>query len=209
MISRVFVLLSLLGLLAPAALAQDSPKPQEFRPGDRVMLRVEGEKQLTDTFTVVAGPAIELPGFGAVPLAGVARGDVEAYLAERIGRFLKRADVRARALVRLSIVGEVEKPGFYAVPADQVLTDAFMVSGGPTREAKVQAVRIDRDGSPLWDGNRLRQGIASGYTIDQFGLRDGDQIVFPRLPRGRTLAIVGIVMAIPTSLVAVIMLSRF
>ncbi|HKI94211.1 MAG TPA: hypothetical protein VJ992_02860, partial [Gemmatimonadales bacterium] len=40
----------------------------DFQVGDRVLLAVEGEPTLTDTFTVQAGPQIVLPNIGAVPL---------------------------------------------------------------------------------------------------------------------------------------------
>jgi len=181
---------------APAAAL---PASEYFRPGDRVLLRVEGESQLSDTFTVVAGPALPLPGFGDVPLSGVTRAGVESYLTERIGKYFRHATVHARGLVRLSIVGEVEKPGFYAVPADLVLTDALMVTGGPTREAKVKAVRIERDGAALWRGDSLQHALATGLTVDQLRLRDGDQVVFPRASHTGVLPYVGVFLAIPAA----------
>ena len=200
--------LAVLSLFAGAAMAQTpaQPGPQELRAGDRVLLRVEGEKELSDTFTVIPGPTLDLPGIGEVPLTGVARNDLERYLAERIGRYLKRAEVRAWALVRLSIVGEVEKPGFYAVPTDLVLTDALMVTGGPTRDARIKAVRIEREGAPLWGGEPLQRGLSAGYTIDQFGLRDGDRIVFPRVSRGWVLPVISV--AVPAALLAITQLIR-
>src|SRR5207247_6082239 len=96
---------------------------------------VEGDDSLTDTFTVEAGPALKLRAIGAISLAGVRRADIEAYLARELAKYLRNPAVQAHVLVRVAILGEVEKPGFYAVPADLVLGDAMMRAGGPTRES--------------------------------------------------------------------------
>ena len=47
-----------------------------FQVGDRILLRVEGDSVLSDTFTVVTGPALRLPNVGEIKLAGVRRGEV-------------------------------------------------------------------------------------------------------------------------------------
>jgi len=174
----------------------------DFQAGDPILLQVEGEQQFTGTFTVVPGPTLVLPVVGEIPLAGVRRADIASFLAQRLGRYFKSTPIHARALVRLSILGEVEHPGFYAVPADAVLPDAMMAAGGPTREAKFTGARIERDGAPLWAGERLQQAVARGMTIDQMRLHSGDQIFVPRVVRHdpeSTWRIVGILVTLPAA----------
>jgi len=206
MITRMLARLAALVLLAVAvagrAAAQDPP--DEFQIGDRILLRVEGDSSLTDTFTVSRGPALVLRVIGELPLAGVRRADIEPYLARQIGRFLKDPIVHARALIRLSILGEVARPGFYAVPADAVLTDALMAAGGPTQGAKFSALRIERDGGRIWSGGALQQAIARGLTVDQMRLRAGDQVIVPaRRGAETTMRIIGILAAIPAAVYGV------
>ena len=129
-----------------------------FQIGDRILLHVEGDSVLSDTFTVVAGPALRLPNIGDISLAGVPRADVEAHLTRELGRFIKDAVVQARALIRVSVVGEVMRPGYYAVPIDLVLADALMVAGGATKDAPAQFEGIRApsrrpavEGAPLLD----------------------------------------------------------
>jgi len=188
----------------PAA-AQAPASGEEFQVGDRILLRVDGEKDLSDTFTVAAGPLVNLPVIGAIPLSGVRRASLEAYFTERLGRYLKNPVVRVMTLLRLSIVGEVEKPGFYAVPGDIVLGDALMRAGGLTREAKFKALQIDREGQSIWRGESLQTAIAEGRTIDQLGLRGGDRIVIPRQmlrdPES-TIRIISILVALPVAIFA-------
>ena len=166
------------GVLSAGPAAAQTPA-RDFQVGDRILLRVEGDSALSDTFTVVAGPALGLPAIGDVPLIGVRRADLETYLTRELSRYLRDPVVHARALIRVSVVGEVARPGFYAVPLDLVLADALMVAGGPTQDAKVDRLRIVRGESSLWSGNRLQTAIARGATLDELGLRAGDRIDVP------------------------------
>ncbi len=150
-----------------------------FQAGDRILLRVEGDSALTDTFTVVAGPALRLPDVGEISLAGVRRTDLEAHLTQQLRRYIKDPVVQARALIRVSVVGEVTRPGFYAVPVDLVLPDALMLAGGATQLARVDRLLILRGSAPLWGGDRLQRAIAHGATLDQLGVQAGDRIQVP------------------------------
>ncbi len=197
-------LLASLALLAPPALAQ-SPD-DTVRVGDRVLLRVEpgltdSARQQSDTFTVTPGPALLLPGIGELSLAGVRRVDIEPYLTRRLARFLRDPAVHARVLVRLSILGEVARPGFYAVPADAAVTDAIMAAGGPTRDSKVGGARIERDAVQLWSGEQVQGAIARGLTLDQMKLRSGDCIIVRRRHDAATTAqIFGILLTLPAAI---------
>jgi len=150
-----------------------------FQVGDRILLRVEGDSALSDTFTVVAGPALRLPNIGEVSLAGVRRADLEAHLTRELGRYINDPVLQARALIRVSVVGEVVRPGYYAVPIDLVLTDALMLAGGATKDARVERLSIQRGNSSLWTGDPLQTAIARGATLDELGIRAGDRIQVP------------------------------
>ena len=158
----------------------------DFRIGDRILLTVEGEKELSDTFTVGLGAQLTLPLIGNVPLEGVLRSELQDYLTHRLAQNLRDPDVHTRAFVRLSIQGAVTHPGYYGVPADALLSDALMAAGGTTLEANVTRLRIERDGKPVWEGKALQQAIAEGRTLDGAGLVAGDQVIVPK--RGGTTA---------------------
>src|SRR4051812_30141100 len=78
-----------------------------FQVGDRILLSVEGDSALTDTFTVVAGPVLRLPQIGDISLASVPRSGIEPYLTRELGRYINDPVVSARALIRISVMGEV------------------------------------------------------------------------------------------------------
>jgi polysaccharide biosynthesis/export protein len=158
----------------------------DFRVGDRILLVVEGEAALSDTFTVGLGGQVILPLIGNVPLEGVLRCELQDYLTRRLAQNLRDPEVRTRAFVRLSIQGAVTHPGYYGVPADALLSDALMAAGGPMQEANLTRLRIERDGRPIWEGKALQHAIAAGRTLDGAGLVAGDQVIVPK--RGGTTA---------------------
>jgi protein involved in polysaccharide export with SLBB domain len=191
----------------------------DFHAGDRVLLRVESgeapadrsvapaerpiEQQLSDTFSVAPDRTILLPAIGTISLAGVLHAELEAHLTRELGKFIRDPVVHARPLIRIGIVGAVARPGFYAIPADVVLSDALMVAGGPTPDAKVASLRIERAGERLWEGDVLRQAITDGRTLDEMNLRAGDQFVVPSQSRTtgyEALRTVGILLSIPVTI---------
>jgi protein involved in polysaccharide export with SLBB domain len=175
------ICLALLVLSSPAPAQGARPgDADEFRTGDRIILRVEGEQQLTDTFTVREGPAVELPSIGRVPLAGVSHGEIEPYLTRMLGKYLKSPVVRARALMRIGILGELARPGYYNVASDALVSDLLGAAGGPTKDSKIDKSRIDRAGSTLVKSDSLRKVFAQGLTVSQIGLRSGDDILIAR-----------------------------
>ena len=201
------VALLVVGSVGRRVAAQTRTTP--FQIGDRILLHVEGDSALSDTFTVVAGPALRLPDIGEISLAGVPRAELEAHLTRELGHFIKDPVVQARALIRVSVLGEVTRPGFYAVPIDLVLADALMVAGGATKDARVDQLRILRGDAALWSGNALQTEIARGATLEQLGVQAGDRIQVPgHRDAESTWRIVGIVVGSVATAVGIIALTR-
>ena len=98
-----------------AALIRQRLRNGDFHTGDRVFLEVEGDAALSDTFTVGEGRILTLPLVGDIGLEGVLRSELEPHLRRELGHFLRDPVVKARALIRISIFGEVGQPGFYVV----------------------------------------------------------------------------------------------
>jgi len=195
-------LLAMLLLTSPLAGQTATRAPQgDFELGDQILLEVEGDSQFTHVFSVGAGPALTLPVIGAIPLSGVRRVDVEAYLGQQLARYMKNPMVHAKVLVRLGVLGEVEHPGYYAVAAGAVVSDALMAAGGPTKDAKFTAARIERGGKGLYEGNAFQDAFARGMTVEGLGLRTGDRIIVPRRTDAEAKwRIIGIIVGIPAAI---------
>ena len=120
--------------------------------------------------------SITLPVVGVISLAGVLHAELEPYLTRQLGEFIRDPVVHARPLVRIAIVGAVAKPGFYGVPADVVLGDALMVAGGPTPDAKLADLRIERAGERLWEGDVLRKRQTGGLFVSEDAAADTERV---------------------------------
>lgn len=188
----------------PAQAERASPREVALRPGDRIVLFVENERALSDTFTVRPGPAVELPVVGTVSLADVPPSQVEARLTAAISRVVRRPTVHARPLVRIGVLGEVARPGFYAVAPDAVVADALASAGGPLHTAHVDGARVERDGHVIVASSRLRRALATSVTLGQLGVASGDQLVVPPArDTERLFRIIAVLVTIPAAIIAV------
>jgi len=168
----------------------------DFRAGDRVLLTVQDpapmrgpadprgavkseEQQLSDTFTVGGGQELLLPVVGRVGLKGVLRSELEPTLVREIGRFIRDPVLHAQALISVGVTGEVARPGYYAVPGDAVVAMLLTAAGGPTKDAEMNKLKVDRAGKTLWQGNEFRRAIAEGRTLEDLRVQAGDQLIVP------------------------------
>jgi protein involved in polysaccharide export with SLBB domain len=160
----------------------------DFQPGDHILLAVTAETTLTDTFVVAPDRSLHLPPpvSGDVSLRGILRSELEPHLTSFISRYVRGPVVRANPLVRLSVQGEVAHAGFYGVPANGLLSDALMAAGGTTQNANLKKLKVERAGETILEDDGVRRALASSLTLDQLGLRNGDEISIGR-KRGGTM----------------------
>jgi hypothetical protein len=162
---------------AEAAALRARLREGDFRAGDRVVVLVRGDSALSDTFTVRAGQVLSLPGAGDVSLSGVLRAELQDHVRTGIGRYVRNPTVQTTALLRVAVLGEVSSPGYYSLPADALVSDAIMVAGGPTQRADLDRTRIRRGREEILRDKQTKTALAEGRTLDQLGLRAGDEIL--------------------------------
>ncbi|MDH3292613.1 MAG: SLBB domain-containing protein [Gemmatimonadota bacterium] len=184
----------------------------DFQVGDRVVLVVDGQPALTDTFTVGNGEVLRLPELGEVELAGVLRSELAQRIEEFLGRYVKELRLESRSLVRIQFDGAVARPGFYTVPSETPLPDAIMVAGGPVGTVDLDGIRVERRGRRLLTGRVVQDALAEGKTLDQLNLRAGDRIVIPqRSSFGSsegTIRTISLLVALPFTIVGLVSLFR-
>ena len=164
----------------------------DFKPGDRIVVTVQGDTALSDTFAVWRDTALHLPSptVGTLSLQGVLRSELQDKVQSYIARFVRNPMVTARPLIRLGFQGEYAHSGMYGVPADAPLAEAFMAAGGTTVNANMNKAKVTRNGHDLMDSRAIQTAMADGRTVDDLGLRDGDQFVMPKGGSGNTMNIV-------------------
>jgi protein involved in polysaccharide export with SLBB domain len=148
----------------------------DFQVGDRVLIFVQGQQTLSDTFTVREGQVIQLNTLTDVELHGVLRSELQGHVYAAVSKFLRDPVVRTGSLVRLAVLGGVAHPGFYALPADMLLSDAVMHAGGLGNTAEIRHTIVTRAGVTVLGDKAVTDAIRDGDTLDQLSLRAGDQI---------------------------------
>jgi protein involved in polysaccharide export with SLBB domain len=149
----------------------------DFNVGDRIALTVDGEKTLTDTFTVRSGVELELPNLGSVPLQGVLYSELQPRLESALARYLRDPRVTAVPLIRIAVTGSVARSGWIYVRADMLASDVIMTAGGPSSEADLNRVRIRRGEADVVGIDAMRAGLAHGQSLDELGVQSGDQLI--------------------------------
>jgi len=148
----------------------------DFDVGDRILLAIRGDSLISDTVTVRAGRMIRLENMPDISLQGVLRSELQDYLTTQLTKYIKHPEIQTTSLVRVAVMGAVNKPGYYQLPADIAMADAIMIAGGPTQNADVSRTQMKRGTDVLYSSALLGQEVAKGATLDQLNIRPGDQI---------------------------------
>lgn len=149
----------------------------DFPVGDRLVVDVTGSLVFRDTLLIRSGQVITVANLPDIALRGVLRPELTDYLTRQIGRYVRDPVVHAQPLVRVSVSGPVARPGFYSMPADILLGDAIMRAGGPTPETDMGRTVVKRGRGETLDRGAVQRAIRDGATLEQVGIRAGDEIV--------------------------------
>lgn len=163
----------------------------DFLPGDQIALIVRQDQALTDTFSVERGQLLPLPYIDPVPMRGILRSELSDHLTEHISVVIREPDVRATALTRVSVLGQVVRSGFVLVDSDATLAEVITLAGGLGPGALIDELVIDRAGTNLWEASTFTAGPLEERTIDQLGMQSGDRLTIPGQPpqvQGRSFA---------------------
>jgi hypothetical protein len=156
---------------APGGFFRDVPAA---RPGDRVVLKIWNEPEMSDTFTVSHSGSVILPRLGAVQVDDVPIVQLEDSLRSALGAFLRNPSVEVVVLRRISVLGEVRVPGIYLADLTMGLPEMIARAGGPTEIANTKRITVVRGAERLeFRGN-------SEEAIFVAELHSGDQVIVGR-----------------------------
>jgi protein involved in polysaccharide export with SLBB domain len=159
-------------------LLQQRLEEGDLQPGDQIFITVMGEAALNNpNFIVTVDRSLILPTFGEISLKGVLRSEVEGYLTQEVGRYLKDPKIHASTSIRLSFLGAIGKPGFYQLRSETMIGDAIMEAGGPAGNIDPAKTRVERGGREILSQEAFVEALNRGKTLDQMSLRAGDEII--------------------------------
>lgn len=173
-----------LNLLPLSALAQN--QTAKLRAGDGVKILVWKEdisdNQVRPEELGLAGDYlldeqgnILLPSLGEVKAAGQsAKG-----LAENIQQSLRIKAIRivCLPLIRVTMLGAVQKPGSYLVQPKESLWELINKAGGPANDADFRKIKVMRGGSTV--KSNLLEAFEKAHSLEDLAVESGDQVIVP------------------------------
>ncbi len=174
----------------------------DFLPGERVQISVVSDSSLSGTFVVRPDGSITAPNIDPISLRGVLRSEIEPYLQDQLKKYLRDPKVTARALIRLSVAGEIARPGFYDLPPESAASDVIVTGGGLAPAGDPQRVVVRRTGMVLYDKDQVREFFVRGASLDQMGIQTGDEFSVGRRSSTNLLPIIGAITGIAFAIAA-------
>ncbi len=177
-----------------------APPSYALGPGDEVTISVWGETRLNYQLSVNREGNVVVPDVGPVSANGVTLEQFRQNLLRRMSSIYSslRGGASARTFLDVSlgklktiqvfVLGEVAKPGAYALPSMSTALTALYAAGGPTADGSLREVKVVRSGDSLPPAD-LYDYMLKGERSNDRVLQDGD-VVFLK-PAGKRAAVVG------------------
>lgn len=158
-------------------------------PGDAIDIVVVGDKDLSQTVTIKPDGFIDLSLVGEVPAAGMTTSQLSAELVRRYSKYLIApsitVQVHAFRVDHVYVLGQVSKPGEYAIQPGAGVLEALASAGGPTERAdlaKATIIRGDASAKP----DPIEVNLLQAFAKDagpQVKLQAGDVVFVPATDR--------------------------
>ena len=174
----------------------------DFQPGDKIMISVSGDSLLSGTFIVRRDTTIVATGIDPITLQGVLRSELEGYLTTQLTRYVKNPVVTARSFIRVAVIAEVRQPGFFDLPPESVASEVIVAAGGLSGAGDPQRTSISRNSVVLFPRDSVRHFFARGATLDQIGVRSGDQFSIGRRRETNIIPLVTVIVGLTVSAAA-------
>ncbi len=165
-----------LALLLSAALIGTlrAQNPLLLRPGDALRVQVNEEPSWSGDFEIGQDGTALLPPLGLVSVTGRPFAEVKDELLRAYQRELVNPAVTITPLVRIAILGEVQRPGLLPVDPTLSLADVVAAVGGITPLGDRNKIRLVRD------GRAMTARLDPDSPTRTLTLRSGDQVFVGR-----------------------------
>ena len=168
---------------------QVAAKPEDYRlgAGDLIRIVVFDHDELSVDTRISQTGNITFPLVGLVPVAGLTTRDAELLLARRLteGGFVKQAEVSLLVeefqSQKVSVMGQVAKPGQYPLDSSKKVLDLLAIAGGVLSDTAADDATLVRA-----DGKRIvidLQKLFDGDPAVNYSVQDGDTVFVAHAPQ--------------------------
>ena len=159
---------------AQTAVGSVAQPESSLLPGDVIRVEIWREEDLSGEFQVDEQGGVVLPLLGKKQVLGISPDDLRDQLSEEYAQYLVNSAVNVTLLRRIIVLGEVRVAGQYTVDATNSVADVIARAQGVTPEGNAEDIVLVRA------GRRLRTGITGMESLQEAGIRSGDQIIVGR-----------------------------
>ena len=144
-------------------------------PGDSVRVFIWKEDTLSGTFMVDENGALTLPMLGPIKVTNMTVDQLRNRLVTEYSTQLKNPSIDVSVKRRVSVLGQVQKPGVYAVDPTMRLSDVVALAGGLSEDGTTKNIDVMRGNSILYDN-------VDASTPAVPNLHSGDMVVVNKKP---------------------------
>jgi polysaccharide biosynthesis/export protein len=174
---RTLLLLTAACATAPATVQDPAPTTatvSRVHPGDVVRVAVWREPDYSGDYPVDARGRLILPQLGTMVVTGRTTDWLSDSLSSAYRKLLNNPSVSVTVMMRVTVSGEVGRPGF--VPADATMSVGDLISqaGGLTPYANRDKIQL------LRDGRVIVASLGPGTMLQRTPVQSGDQVYVPQ-----------------------------
>lgn len=142
--------LALLLTLSSAAASQASdPARAPLRAGDRILIKVWVDTLFADTVRIDETGNAVIPRLGPTGVLGMASSAIADSIRRAYARVVRAQAIEVTPLRRITVLGEVHKPGTYFMETRASIREAVALAGGITEIGTLGRVTVMRDSTRL------------------------------------------------------------
>jgi polysaccharide export outer membrane protein len=196
---RLLLAAALVALSAGQAQAQQPT----LRPGDAIRVQIWREGELSGDFPVDVEGTVTFPLLGRMQMSSIPLESLRDTLLTLYAVHLRNPSITVTPIRRVTVLGEVQRPGLYGADPTLALVEVVALAGGATPDGSLNRIRIVRGGQVL------RERVGAGETLAEADILSGDQIVVEQkswFTRNMTFVVSTVISV--SSIVTSIILSR-
>ncbi len=161
---------------------EDQTAVYRIGPGDEIYVLVSDQQALSGAFLVGPDGGYIQPVVGSIAINGLTTKEAAQQLTARLAGILVRPQVTIsvtkRRLIRVSVLGEVQRPGRFELPFDDGILAALASAGGLNEFADSDSIYVvRREPHLLRIRFRLRDLAGPDAFSARFRLNDSDVVV--------------------------------
>ncbi len=181
---------------------------RKIQPGDALQIIVHNSESLSQTAVVSPEGAVDLPFMQGMPVAGLSLTRFQEILRGQLSRYMEKSPLLTVRFtetypVKITVLGQVVRPGIYLVANTSTLQGAIGQAGGFIPGAQLAKIRLIRAGGTngYHANNGVHRDSVSIVNMERFylegnpyalpALEEGDVIVVPGSPFANAIKVLG------------------